>query len=396
VPKSALRVSLENVTGDHDQPLTGIRVVDFTTLVPGPMATLALSEAGADVLKVERPGGDEARGYEPKIGENSAVFLLLNRGKRSITLDLKRPEALEAVRDIIAQADVVIEQFRPGVMARLGLGYEALAKLNPRLIYCSLTGYGQNGPLRDIAGHDLNYVAHAGLLSMIKANDGQPVLPHILAADIGGGAYPAIINVLLALIQRERSGRGCHIDIAMAENVLPFLYAGLAKQLSTGMGVTPGGEVTTGGTARYQIYKTKDGRYLSVAPVEDRFWSIFAATIGLSDGERQDGIEPSQLIALVRRKIASRDLAEWTEIFARTDVCVAPVATLEDALGSPQFLARGTFSFKVTSENAEIAALPVPIVAHFRGESLRRSSPRLSAVTDMTAVSRIWQSTSPE
>ena len=211
-------------------PLGGLKVLDFSNLLPGPMASLLLAEAGAEVIKVERPGtGDEMRGYFPPFGPVSGNFALLNRGKASLVADLKDEGDRAHVRSLAAEADVLIEQFRPGVMARLGLGYDDLARLNPRLVYCSISGYGQSGARVAKAGHDLNYLAESGLLGLTRGADGAPVLPQVLAADIGGGGYPAVINILMALQGRERSGQGCHLDIAMADNLFAFAYWGLAS-----------------------------------------------------------------------------------------------------------------------------------------------------------------------
>jgi alpha-methylacyl-CoA racemase len=204
------------------QPLAGIKVIDFSTLLPGPLASLILAEAGAAVVKVERQGdGDELRGYEPRFGAASVGFALLNRGKRSVALDLKANGARERLLPLLRAADVLIEQFRPGVMDRLGLGYAALATINPRLIYCSITGYGQQGPKAQMAGHDLNYLAETGLLHFAAGADGAPVVPPTLIADIAGGSYPAVLNILLALRARDASGRGCHLDIAMTDHLFP-------------------------------------------------------------------------------------------------------------------------------------------------------------------------------
>ena len=209
------------------QPLKGIRVLDFSTLLPGPLATLILAEAGAEVIKIERPGrGDEMRTYEPKFGPDSVNFALLNRGKRSIAIDLKAPAALEKLKPLIESADVVVEQFRPGVMDKLGLGYEAFAALNPRIVYCALTGYGQHGPRADVAAHDLNYVAESGMLMLTNGADGAPVLPAALVADIAAGTYPAVINILFALRERDRTGKGCKLDVAMADNLFTLNVPG--------------------------------------------------------------------------------------------------------------------------------------------------------------------------
>lgn len=177
-----------------DGALAGMLVVDFSTLTPGPLATLFLAEAGADVVKIERPGGDEMRARAPRLGPDSAQFALLNRGKRSVVADLKAPGAFGQLSGLLGRADVIVEQFRPGVMARLGFGYEAVRAINPRIVYCSLTGYGQSGPRAQVAGHDLNYVAESGLLSLGIASDGAPSIPAALVGDIAGGTYPAVMN----------------------------------------------------------------------------------------------------------------------------------------------------------------------------------------------------------
>ncbi|MGI9462919.1 MAG: CaiB/BaiF CoA transferase family protein, partial [Aestuariivirgaceae bacterium] len=215
------------------QPLGGIKVLDFTTLLPGPLAGLMLSEAGASVLKVERPGsGEEMRGYEPRWGRESLDFSMLNAGKKSLAIDLKDRRQLELLIPLIREADVLLEQFRPGVMERLGLGYEAVSGINPRIIYCSITGYGQYGPKSDVAGHDLNYVGDTGLLSLSMGDPSRPTVPPVLAADLAGGSYPAVVNVLLALFSREKTGQGCYLDIAMTDNMFMLMTWAIGRGLS--------------------------------------------------------------------------------------------------------------------------------------------------------------------
>jgi hypothetical protein len=217
------------------RPLADLLVLDFSTLLPGPMATLLLAEAGAEVVKIERPGtGEEMRTYHPRWGRNSANFALLNRGKTSLALDLKVAADRAHLDRLIDRADILVEQFRPRVMARLGLDAATLAKRNPRLIYCSITGYGQSGPKRDLAAHDLNYIADAGLLALSCGPAETPVIPPALIADIAGGAYPAVMNILLALRERETTGLGCYLDVAMADNLFPFMYWAMATGLATG------------------------------------------------------------------------------------------------------------------------------------------------------------------
>jgi crotonobetainyl-CoA:carnitine CoA-transferase CaiB-like acyl-CoA transferase len=367
-------------------PLSGLKVLDFSTLLPGPLASLMLAEAGAEVIKVERPGtGDEMRAYAPPFAGASGNFALLNRGKASLVADLKDGGDREHVRALAAGADVLIEQFRPGVMERLGLGYETLARDNPRLIYCSISGYGQSGERVAKAGHDLNYLAEAGLLGLTHGADGAPVLPQVLAADIGGGAYPAVLNILLALQQRAQSGRGCPIDVAMADNLFTFAYWGLAAG-HAGAWPRPGGELITGGSPRYQIYRTADDRFLAAAPLEERFWQVFCDRIGLGADDRDDRPDPEATKGKVAALIAGRSAAAWQDAFGDADVCVSVVATLEEAANDPAFAGRGLFAREVSGVRGAMAALPVPIDARLREPCASRAFP----VLDEAARRLVW------
>ena len=242
------------------QPLAGLLVLDFTTLLPGPLASLMLAEAGAEVIKIERPGGEDMRRFAPFKEGTSAAFAMLNRGKTGLTLDLKSEADRDKLKPLIARADIVIEQFRPGVMARLGLGYDDLRKLNPRLIYCSISGYGQDGPRAGEAGHDLNYIGATGLLDLQPGPLDRPVVPPMQAADIAGGSFPAVINILLALRARDQSGEGCHIDIAMTDAMFTFGWYALAIGAASGQFPAPGELRLVGSSPRYRLYPTKDGR----------------------------------------------------------------------------------------------------------------------------------------
>jgi crotonobetainyl-CoA:carnitine CoA-transferase CaiB-like acyl-CoA transferase len=351
------------------QPLSGVRVLDFSTLLPGPMATLLLAEAGAEVIKVERPGtGEDLRYYEPRFGSDASIpFAMLNRGKHSIALDLKSPEAVARLHPLLESADVLVEQFRPGVMQRLGLGYDAVAAINPRIVYCSITGYGQSGPAAQVAAHDLNYQADAGLLSIAADKDGAPVVPSALVADIAGGAYPAVINILLALRLREATGRGTHLDIAMTDGLLPFLYWGIGMGASRGQWPRPGGDLLSGGSPRYQIYRTADGRYLAAAPLEDKFWANFCEAIELPADLRDDARDPAATLRAVARNIAARTAAEWLARFTGKDVCCNLVRTLDEAMRDPQFQARGVFRRSVMSADDDaLPAVSVPVAEPFR------------------------------
>lgn len=361
-------------------PLRGVKVVDLSTLLPGPMCTLLMAEAGADVVKIERPnGGDEMRSYVPKLGRDSVNFGLLNRGKRSVALDLKTEAGREAALGLIEQADVLVEQFRPGVMDRLGFGYDVLAARNPRLVYCSITGYGQTGPKAEVAAHDLNYVAESGMLALCAGSDGAPVLPPALIADIAGGTYPAIMNILFALRQREQTGQGCRLDISMADNLFTFMYWALGNGESGYSWPKPGGELVTGGTARYQIYRTADGRYLAAAPLEEKFWQNFTRVIGAPELATADGLDPA-VKDRVAALIGSQSSDVWVERFAHVDACTVRVVGLEEAVKDPHFVQRGLFDRRVRMPSGDVVtALPVPIADAFRAKDGVRDSPALGS-----------------
>ena len=366
------------------QPLSGIRVLDFSTLLPGPLATLLLAEAGAEVIKIERPGrGDEMRSYSPKLGGDSVNFALLNRGKRSIAIDLKAPDALAKLEPLLAAADVLVEQFRPGVMDRLGLGYERLKKINPRMIYCALTGYGQEGPRADIAAHDLNYVAESGMLALTASADGAPALPPALIADIAGGTYPAVINILLALRERERTGAGCKLDIAMADNLFTLMYWAIGNGLASGRWPKPGGDLVTGGSPRYNIYPTRDGRFLAAAPLEQKFWDNFCALLEVPAALRDDAGDPAATQRAVAERVAARTADELVRLFAGRDVCCTIAVDLEQAMKDPHFAARGVFGREVAAGGKAISALPVPVAAAFRSEEPRAGYPELGEANDL-------------
>lgn len=349
------------------QPLSGVRVLDFSTLLPGPLATLMLAEAGAEVIKIERPGrGDEMRSYQPRFGGDSVNFALLNRGKRSIAIDLKAPDAVERLTPLIAGADVLVEQFRPGVMDRLGLGYEAASRINPQLVYCAITGYGQHGPKADVAGHDLNFVAEAGMLALTRGADGTPVLPPALIADVAGGAYPAVMNILLALRRRDATGQGSKLDVAMADGLFTFMYWALGNGWAAGRWPAGGDELVTGGSPRYHVYRTRDDRFLAAAPIEDRFWANFCALLGVDEALRDDARDPRATCDAVAARVRAHSAQELEALLAGQDVCCSFASTVEDAVRDPHFAARGLFRWSLEAQGARIPALPVPVAPQFR------------------------------
>jgi alpha-methylacyl-CoA racemase len=349
------------------QPLSGLRVLDFTTLLPGPLATLMLAEAGAEVTKIEPPGGEEMRAFPPTFDGAGAPFALLNRGKQSLVLDLKADSDRARLNPLLARADVLVEQFRPGVMARLGLGYEAVRKVNRRIVYCSISGYGQSGPRAQEVGHDLNYIGNTGLLALQSGPIETPVVPPALIADIGGGSFPAVTNILLALRQREKTGEGCHVDIAISDAMFTFSWYALAIGQATGRFPSPGQLPLAGGLARYQLYPTKDGKLVACAALEQKFWLAFCNAIGLSGPETDDLADPAATKAAVATIIAGATAEEWSPILAQANCCATIVASLAEAVRDPHFAARGLFAHVVTGSSGKtMSALPVPIAPAFR------------------------------
>jgi crotonobetainyl-CoA:carnitine CoA-transferase CaiB-like acyl-CoA transferase len=357
------------------QPLADLLVLDFTTLLPGPLASLMLAEAGAEVIKIERPGGEDMRRFPPFKDGESAAFAMLNRGKRGQTLDLKSEADRARLKPLIGRADIVIEQFRPGVMARLGLGYEDMRAINPRIIYCAISGYGQDGPRAHEAGHDLNYIGATGLLDLQPGPRDRPTVPPMLAADIAGGSFPAVINILLALRARDQSGEGCKLDIAMTDAMFTFAWYALSIGAATGRFPQPGELMLAGGSPRYQLYPAKDGRLVACGALEQKFWDAFTAAIGLALEFADDTRDPKATRAAVANLIAGRTSDEWRPILAKADCCATIVAPLEEALRDPHFVARGLFAHEVEVGQGALPALPVPIAPAFREKPGKKKAP---------------------
>jgi alpha-methylacyl-CoA racemase len=326
-------------------PLTGVRILDLTRLLPGPYATRLLAELGAEVIKVEDPtGGDYARWYPPLDGDPpmGGIFREANRGKKSVALDLKKPAAVAALRYLIAKSDVLVDSFRPGVLARLGLDPRALMEESPRLIYCALTGFGLTGPDADRAGHDIGYLGRAGALSMCGPGE-RPVVPGIQVADVGGSLV-GVAGILAALFERERTGRGKVVDVSLTEASMAFAvtYFGL---LHAGAPPVRGNEMLDGSRPCYGVYETKDGKFLGVGSLEPKFWANFLAALELPEllGSPLDGGEPgAEAKAKVQAKLREKTRDEWTAIFRRVEACVEPILTLEEAEQDPHFRARHT------------------------------------------------------
>ncbi|BBB26023.1 carnitine dehydratase [Amphritea japonica ATCC BAA-1530] len=315
---------------------------------------MLLADLGAEVLRVEsasRP--DLVRNMTPQVDGQSAAFSYLNRGKDSIALNLKHPEASKLIAKLVAEYDILIEQFRPGVMARLGLDYDTLKAANPALIYCSLTGYGQTGPYRDKAGHDLNYLALSGAASHMGRMDAGPAPMGLQVADVAAGSHPAVISILAAVIGRHSTGEGCYIDISMADNTLAMQALMAPGALNGGADPTPESNFLNGGSF-YDYYRTADDRYIAVGSLEPQFRKGLANALNIPD---QPPLETAQFKTLLQQKFRRQDLANWCDQLADLDICVEPVLTVSEAASHPQFAARNMIVTQPSGEQQIASAL---------------------------------------
>lgn len=326
-------------------PLQRQKILDFTTLLPGPYATMMLADMGADVLRIVSGTRPDVLAYFPPFipgTDLSAAYAFLARGKRCVTLNLKDSRAVRIVHRLIESYDIVIEQFRPGVMEKFCLDYDRLKVVNPAIIYCSITGYGQTGPLRNRAGHDINYLARSGLMSYSGRRKTGPTPPGMQIADIASGSYNAIVGILSAVISRNETGKGQQIDISMADGMIAFNAIAAAAFLVDGEDPGPEGTFLNGGSL-YDFYETKDGRYISVGSIEPQFFAAFCRTIGCPE-LIPGGIAPPDVAETkqkVRETIRSMTQDEWVDLFGQTDACVEPVLSLSEALNGDHARERG-------------------------------------------------------
>lgn len=348
-----------------------MRVLDLTRLLPGPAATRHLADLGAEVIKIEDPGpGDYARDMLRTSADRAAdrpslFFRSLNRGKTELRLDLKREEDRAALIEHVRHADVLIESFRPGVMARLGVGWETLRAANPALVMCSISGYGQDGPLAQAAGHDINYVGYAGMLDQLTTVDGTPIVPNVQIGDLLGGALTAVVGILAALVDAHATGHGRHIDVSMtdsvfAHNLMAFFAVGMRGQASRA-----GTDLLNGGVPCYGVYRTSDDRFMAVGSLELKFWQTLCDVLGKPEwkdkhwacGQRVGGDEARALRDELTVLFRTATQAEWTARFADADCCVTPVLRMEEALQHPLFAERNS----VVKENGEPVQLALPL-----------------------------------
>ncbi len=371
-------------------PLEGVRVLDLSRLLPGPFCSLLLADVGADDLKGEDPAmGDDLRWSPPMVegvedSAASAMFLALNRNKRSVRVNLKDARGREVLFALVRSSDVVLESFRPGVLDRLGCGYAALREVNPAIVYCAISGYGQDSPLRDRSGHDLNYLALAGLLGLTGDADGAPVQPAGQIADLGGGALMAAFGILAALRERDRSGEGQLVDISMTDGTLSWLAMVAARFLAEGVVPRRGGLELGGALACYRPYRCADG-WITIGALEPKFWAAFCHGVGREDlvGGQFDppGSDTHRAVEAVA---AARTRDEWAAFAAEHDCCVEPVLDLDQVLASDHAAARGmVVELDQPGAAAPVRQLGVPVkLSRTPGEPGRRPGPSLGEHTE--------------
>ena len=346
-----------------DMPLSQIKILDLSQLLPGPFCSQILADFGAEVVKVEIPqGGDHGRSYCPKVKKEGAAFLAINRNKKSLTLDLKKTEGRRLFKTLIKGFDVVIESYRPGFLKKLGIGYEQIRKIHPKIIYCSITAYGQTGPYRSRAGHDLNAVALAGILDMTGRGGGPPALPGIQIADIGAGLYAALA-ILMALTAKQRSGIGQHIDISMLDTAVSFLTIHAGNYFATGKPPERGEEILSGGFACYNLYPTKEGRYLSVAALEPHFWRDLCLTLRMESWVSKQFVPRAQ--PRIKRELSkifrTKKRSEWLQMFLDSDLCIEPVFHMGETFSHPQVLRRKMLCCLSHPTEGKLPQLGIPI-----------------------------------
>ncbi|CAB1369741.1 CaiB/BaiF CoA transferase family protein [Denitratisoma oestradiolicum] len=368
------------------KPLSGIRILDFSQYLPGPLCTQHLGDLGADVIKIEnRKGGDLSRPTPD--GSTSQMFLKVNRNKRSLAVDLRQPEGIDIIRRLVKEVDVLVEGFRPGVMDKLGLGYGALSALNPRLVYCAITGYGQDGPFREFGGHDINYQSLSGVLEQSGAAGGPPAPGGFQIADIAGGSLTSAMSILAALVDAQRSGQGRFVDVSMTDAALACMVMGLSTMDSFGNGrpLPRGEDYTNGRLPCYGVYETADGRHVALGALEPQFWQAFCTAVARPDLMAKGwalGAEGETAKAEIAALIKDRSLQAWSELLFTVDGCATPVLRLDEVLEHPLTRARGMVHEGLSPEGKPYRQFAFPAKMSGYQFSVDRNPPALGEHND--------------
>ena len=373
-------------------PLAGVTVLDLTRLAPGPFCTMILGDLGAEVIRVQEPGPPTGRraaqagaaGTQMAGAGGVSAYNALHRNKKSIGLNLKDPEAREVFYKLARKADVLVEEMRPGVAKRLGIDYDTLKAMNPRLIYCAVTGYGQTGPYATLAGHDLNYIAQAGALSLIGDKDGRPVIPQNLLADYGGGGMHGAVGVLAALFAREKTGRGQFVDIAMMDGVMYLIVQFLSGYFASGEIPQRGNFLLSGAAPHYNVYETKDGQYLTLGSLEPWFYANLCRAVGREDfiPHEYDTKKYPEIFAFLRETMKTKTRDEWFTYLNQTDQCAGKMLTLDELEHDPQVQARQMVVALDHPQHGKVKQVGIgPKLSDTPG-SVRRLAPELGEHTD--------------
>ena len=374
-------------------PLAGIKVLDLTKLAPGPFCTMILGDLGADVIKIEEPGPPTGRRAEqagragtegPGAAFSGSPFNALNRNKKSIGLNLKSGPGKEVFRRMVQRADVLVQEYRPGVAERLGIGYEQVSFRNDRLIYCAITGYGQDGPYRNLVGHDLNYIATAGVLSILGRAGQLPTIPHNLIADYAGGGMHAAIGILAALVARTQTGRGQYVDISMMDGSMALMAQSFASFFANGRLPARGETPLDGAIPNYNVYETKDGKIITIGAIEPWFFANLCRALGREDlvQHEYNSARRAEILESFRTIFRSKSRDEWFEILSRTDICVGKMNTLDEVEADPQVQARKMIVELDTPEGRKVKQVGISVKLSETPGSIRSLAPSLGQHTE--------------
>lgn len=365
-------------------PLAGVRIIDFTRLLPGPLATMFLADMGAEIIKIEDPDSpDYVRDFEPQINGTSAFYYALNRNKKSLAINFLSAEGKSLIYDLVKTADVLMEQYRPGVMKNFGFDYETLKAINPKLIYVSITGYGQTSSMAQAAGHDLNYISIAGMLGITGNEKDEPIIPGFQMADIAGGSYMAMNAVTAALYQREKTGKGDFVDVAMTDCVLPFAALPFAEYQASKNRQKRGQFQLSGGLANYNVYKCSDGKFVAVGSLEPKFWNKVCARLGKPEWSEKimgDAAIQAEIKKEVAELFLQKTRDEWVAFFAQDDICITKINEIDELRNDSYLNERGLFTdFEV--EGTTVSTIQQPLKFKSLPESANWVAPKLGEDT---------------
>ena len=346
-------------------PLENITILDLTRLLPGPMCTLHLADLGADVIKIEEPGtGDYARAVPPLQKTISKFFLTINRNKRSITLDLRKEKGKELFMKLAEKADVIVESFRPGVVEKLGVGYEAVKAINPSIVYCSITGYGQTGPFSGLAGHDLNFLAYSGIIKPAPKSSGTPAIPNFQIGDLIGGTACAAMSIMASILQQKLQGVGQYLDVSIMDGLIAHSVVGLSNINSEAEFGIDLSDMLNGLLNCYNLYRTKDNRYMALAALEFKFWDRFCTAIerdDLKSRHMDQGENAAEVFSILTNIFSSRTQQEWVDHFENVDCCISPVLTIQEAIDNTHTQNRGVVHEAIHPTEGPLRYLGFPV-----------------------------------